>query len=171
MDDLRSFGIHNDGRSSGCWGRLSAPGTAAAAAAGGPEVPPGSAAPAVGRSSRGKGTGCGKMDMGSEAANAMTRDMQSMLSKMVVLAKEAAESHNVAVACGQAAAGVATQLLAAGAMDSEKPEAYSDGESHAEVECASESNTCAVILGRGPRNNEPCGRRCPCSSQRRKADA
>ena len=92
--------------------------------------------------------------------------------KMIVLATEAGMAHNAAVAGGQTAAGVATQLLAAGAVDSEKPEAYEENESEAEVgRASSKRNTCAVVLQKGPRKNELCGRPCPCRLQRPTAEA
>ena len=95
-----------------------------------------------------------------------------MAEKMVVLATEAEKEHNAAVAGGQTAAGVATQLLAAGAVDSEKPEAYGDKKSEAEVGCASsQPNACAAVLQKGPRKNELCGRPCPCRLHRPEAEA
>ena len=54
-----------------------------------------------------------KMDLNSENASA-----QSMAKKMAVLAKEAEEACTAPFTGGQTAAGVATQLLAAGAVDS-----------------------------------------------------
>ena len=91
-----------------------------------------------------------KMDLNSDTASAKILEVQSMAKKMALLAKEAEEAHNAALAGGQTAAGIATQLLAAGAEDSEKPEAYEDKESEAEVGCASsEPNACAVLLKRG----------------------
>ena len=113
-----------------------------------------------------------RMDLNSGDASSKIREMQSMAAKMVVLATEAEKAQNAAVAGGQIAAGVATQLLAAGAVDSEKPEAYEENESEAEVGCASSKcNTCAVVLQKGPRKNELCGRQCPCRLHRPTAGA
>ena len=64
-----------------------------------------------------------RMDLNSGDASAKMQEMQSLAAKMVLLATEAEKAHNAAVAGGQTAAGVATQLLPAGAVDSEKPEA------------------------------------------------
>ena len=78
-----------------------------------------------------------------------------MATKMALLAKEAEEAHNAALAGGQTAAGVATQLLAAGAEDLEKPEAYEEKESEEEGgRASSEPNTCTVFVKNGPRKNE-----------------
>ena len=93
------------------------------------------------------------------------REMQSMATKIALLAKEAAEAHNAALAGGQTAAGVATQLLAAGAVDSEKPEAYEDKELEAEIECASSPKPWVSL------KNEPRGRRRPCPPYTCKADS
>ena len=104
----------------------------------------------------------------SESANEKLRQIQSCLSKLCALAHEAGKSHNGAVAGGQAAAAVATQLLRAGAPDMEKALSYSDDELHTEAEAESrgEPETCMVILTRGARKNELCGRRYPCPFHR-----
>ena len=83
------------------------------------------------------------------------------------------------MAGGQTAAGVATQLLAAGAVGSEKPEAYEDKElEEAEVECGSrggcarsEPKRCAVTLIKGLRKKQACGRKYPCYLHTPKAEA
>ena len=59
-----------------------------------------------------------KMDLNSENASAKLLQLQSTAKKLANLAKEADEACTAALAGGQTAAGVATQLLAAGAVDS-----------------------------------------------------
>ena len=113
-----------------------------------------------------------RMDLNSGDASAKMQEIQSLTGTMVLLATEAEKAQNAAVAGGQTAAGVATQLLAAGAVDSERPEAYEEKESEAEVgRASSKRNTCAVVLQKGPRKNELCGRPCPCRLHRATAGA
>ena len=111
-----------------------------------------------------------------------------MATKMVKMAKEVAEAHKATLAGGQTAAGVATQLLAAGAFDSEKPEAYEDEELKAPVENAStmggastketpkekkgEPKRCSFLLRKGLRQGQQCGRSGnPCSLHRGQVEA
>ena len=56
------------------------------------------------------------MDLNSENASTKIREMHSMAANMALLAKEAEEAYKAALAGGQTAAGVATQLWAAGAV-------------------------------------------------------
>ena len=97
-----------------------------------------------------------------------------MATQFVKMGKELAEAHKATVAGGQTAAGVAKQLLAEGAVDSEKPEAYEDEELKAPVENAStiggastketpkekkkEPERCSFILRRGIRQGLKCDR-------------